>query len=70
MKAEKARIPLTDIIKVWCEHCCIRIDPHEERTGVGGKTYHPHCYSKLLSAIPKPTSVTSRRPLDVPGGLV
>ena len=51
MKAEKSRIPITDFIKVWCEYCCIRIDPHEERTRVGGKTYHPHCYPKPFSAI-------------------
>ena len=54
MRIETAEIPITDFIKVWCEHCGIRIDPHEERTGVGGKTYHPHCYSKLFSTIPKP----------------
>jgi hypothetical protein len=54
MTCRKAEIPITDFIKVWCEHCRIRIDPHEERTGVGGKIYHPHCYSKLSSAIPKP----------------
>ena len=49
MRVENARIPITDFIKVWCEHCCFRIDPNEERIGVGGKTYHPHCYSELLS---------------------
>ena len=54
MKAEKARIPITDFIKVWCELCRIRIDADEERTGVGGKTYHPDCYAELLSAVPKP----------------
>jgi len=54
MKVEEARIPITDFIKVWCELCGFRIDPHEKRTGVGDKTYHPHCYSKLFSAIPKP----------------
>jgi hypothetical protein len=54
MRVEKAGITITDFIKVWCDHCGIRIDPHEERTGVGGKTYHPYCYSKLLSTIPKP----------------
>ena len=48
MKAEKARIPITDFIKVWCELCRIRIDAHEERTEVGGKTYHPDCYSALF----------------------
>jgi len=52
MKAEKARIPITDFIKVWCELCRIRIDPHEERTEVGGRTYHPDCYSKPFSAAP------------------
>ena len=61
MTVEEARIPITDFIKVWCEHCCIRIDPNEERIGVGGKTYHPHCYSKLVSAIPKPKGLTFRR---------
>ncbi len=55
MKAEKARIPITDFIKVWCELCRIRIDAHEERrTEVDGKTYHSDCYSKLFSAVPKP----------------
>jgi hypothetical protein len=53
MKVEEAGIPITDFIKVWCEHCGIRIDPYEERTKVGGKTYHPYCYPKLFSAIPK-----------------
>jgi hypothetical protein len=49
MKAEKARIPITDFIKVWCELCRIRIDADEERIGVGGKTYHPDCYAELFS---------------------
>ena len=53
MKVEKAGIKTADF-RVWCEHCCIRIAPHEERTAAGGKTYHPRCYSKLFSAIPKP----------------
>lgn len=61
MKVEKARIPITDFNKVWCEYCCIRIDAHEERTGVGGKTYHSDCYSELLSAIPKAKRVTNTR---------
>jgi len=34
-------------LRVWCESCCIRIAPNEERTVVRGKTYHSHCYSKL-----------------------
>jgi len=33
--------------RVWCESCCIRIAPNEERTIVRDKTYHSHCYSKL-----------------------
>jgi hypothetical protein len=52
MKATKAVIPVTDS-RIWCEYCCIRIAPLEERTAVGSKTYHPHCFSKLLSS-PKP----------------
>jgi hypothetical protein len=35
--------------KVWCESCCIRIAPNEGRTEVRGKTYHLHCYSKLIT---------------------
>jgi hypothetical protein len=33
--------------KVWCEGCCIRVAPNEERKVVRGKTYHLRCYSKL-----------------------
>jgi len=54
MKAEQARIPITDFIKVWCELCRIRIDAREERTDVGGKTYHLDCYSTLFPAAPTP----------------
>src|SRR5437867_12831233 len=60
MKAEKARSPITDFIKVWCELCRIRIDAREERTDVGGKTYHPDCYSTLFAAAPKPTGYRLR----------
>ena len=61
MKAEKARIPITDFIKVWCELCRIRIDAHEQRrTAVGGKTYHPDCYAKLLPAVRQADGATNR----------
>jgi hypothetical protein len=40
-------------LKVWCESCCIRVAPNEERTVVRGKTYHAQCYEKL-STKPKP----------------
>jgi hypothetical protein len=33
--------------KVWCESCCFRVAPNEQRIVVHGKTYHSHCYSKL-----------------------
>jgi hypothetical protein len=36
-------------LKVWCEVCCIRIAPSEERTVVQGKTYHLNCYRKLTT---------------------
>jgi len=42
-KAESAEAEL----KVWCESCCIRVAPNEQRIVVGGKTYHSRCYSKL-----------------------
>jgi len=53
MKAEKARIPITEFIKVWCELRRIRIDADEERTGVAARTYHPYCQSELFSALSK-----------------
>ena len=52
-KAENAEAEL----KVWCESCCIRVAPNEERIVVRGKTYHSHCYSKL----------NSKPKVDVPG---
>jgi len=36
-------------VKVWCESCCIRVAPNEERTVVRGKTYHVRCYAKLIA---------------------
>ena len=51
MRAAKA-YNRTPELKVWCESCCIRVAPNEERNVVGRKTYHRHCYSKL-SAKPK-----------------
>jgi hypothetical protein len=53
MKVAKARIVIPDF-RVWCEHCCIRIAPHEERTAVRDKIYHLRCYSKLVPAPPRP----------------
>ena len=50
-KAEKAGIKTTEL-KVWCEHCSIRIAPNEEQIVVSEKTYHLRCYLKL-PAIPK-----------------
>ena len=48
MKIKKVETANVDF-RVWCDHCCIRIAPHEERTAVGGKAYHPGCFSKLFS---------------------
>jgi len=46
MKKTQVEISKPDF-KVWCESCCLRIAPLEERTVVLDKTYHPRCYSKL-----------------------
>lgn len=46
MKTAKVEIPVIEF-KIWCEQCCIRIAPNEERTVIGSKIYHPQCYSKL-----------------------
>ena len=46
MKKPKVEISKPDF-KLWCESCCLRIAPLEERTVVLDKAYHPRCYSKL-----------------------
>jgi hypothetical protein len=48
-KVKKVEMANIDF-RVWCDHCCIRIAPHEDRTAVGTKAYHPGCYSKLMSS--------------------
>ena len=45
MKIDNAEDRAQDF-RVWCEHCSIRIAPHEEKIAVNGKTYHQRCYSK------------------------
>jgi len=49
MKVNKPEVPTAEF-RIWCEACCIRIAPHEERTTADGKIYHPRCYSRLPSA--------------------
>ena len=48
----KVETPKLDF-KVWCERCCIRIAPNEERTVINGMVYHPQCSSKLVPATAK-----------------
>lgn len=52
MKATTKTETVVAEFRIWCESCCIRVAPNEERTVVRGKTYHQNCYSKL-SAKPK-----------------
>ena len=33
-------------LKVWCEHCSIRIAPSEMRVASDDKMYHERCYQK------------------------
>ena len=49
MKIDKAEEQARDF-RVWCEHCSIRIAPHEDQIAVDGKTYHQRCYSKHNAA--------------------
>ena len=65
MKVEKAEAK-SDDLRVWCEHCSIRIAPHEEQIAVDGKTYHSRCYSKLSSAVSK-AKTTSSQAVDIRG---
>jgi hypothetical protein len=36
-------------LDVWCERCCIRIAPNEDRSTSGGKVYHVRCGPKDTS---------------------
>jgi hypothetical protein len=47
-------------LRVWCEHCSIRIAPHEEKSVVRGKTYHQRCYSKYGTAMSKTAGASSQ----------
>jgi hypothetical protein len=46
MKTEKVADLKTVDLRVWCEHCCVRIAPNEERAEAGKKTYHTRCLPK------------------------
>ena len=37
-------------LKVWCEHCSIRIAPNEGRVASDGKIYHQQCYERSCGA--------------------
>ena len=66
MKTKKLEVPTAEF-RVWCEDCCIRIAPHEERMTDDGKMYHPRCYSKLPSANGKAASAPA---LTVTGSML
>ena len=46
MKAKVAVVPPPEH-RIWCDQCCIRIAPNEEKTMSNGKAYHPRCFSKI-----------------------
>ena len=46
-------------LKVWCEHCSIRIAPSEMKVASDGKVYHERCYEKS-SAGSRVVGVSSR----------
>jgi hypothetical protein len=53
-------------LKVWCEHCSIRIAPNEGRVASDGKIYHQRCYERYCAADSK-MRVASDRSGTVPG---
>ena len=52
----KAKTQTTPDTRVWCEQCCIRIAPSEERVVQGDKVYHQHCSPK-----PKPARKATKK---------
>ena len=67
MKVRKSEVSTAEF-RIWCEACCIRIAPNEERTIAAGKIYHPRCSSKQPSA--KGGSKTASRPLTITGSVL
>jgi hypothetical protein len=66
-KLGKAEVDNSNL-KVWCEHCFIRIAPNEARDASDGKIYHQRCYekyvasdSKMKVASPPPENVIGRK---------
>ncbi len=70
MKVAKAMETQGTDIRVWCEHCCIRIAPHEERTASRGKTYHSHCFFKLSATASTRKTVVAGAAKGARGGAV
>ena len=66
MKTVRAAIKTSDF-RVWCEHCSIRIAPHEEKIDADGNTYHQRCFSKRSPA-GSAARAPAAQPADVPGG--
>jgi hypothetical protein len=42
----KITVPPPTEYRIWCDQCCIRIAPSEEKMLSGGKSYHPRCFTK------------------------
>ena len=47
-------------LKIWCEHCSIRIAPNELRVNSDGKVYHQHCHEKRFPTGSKVAAALSR----------
>ena len=47
-------------LKVWCEHCSIRIAPNEIRVASDGKIYHQNCYERSAAARSKAVGASAR----------
>jgi hypothetical protein len=48
--------------RIWCEHCSIRIAPHEAKVVASGKTYHQRCHLKVHTAAPAPVAAGASEP--------
>ncbi len=59
MKSAKATVPEAEF-KIWCEKCCIRIAPNEERSVKNGKVYHARCYSRVVPAVSDEKKTSAR----------
>jgi hypothetical protein len=49
MKNSLRTVKQKSVNAVWCDRCCVRIAPYEQKREMDGKMYHEDCYFKSFA---------------------